>query len=279
MDSEIRFREQLNRELEAVEVPLPAGVAARAANGGWRRRSRRVWLQTASGAGVLAVVAASAVMVSTLGAAGSAQSVHSGSGAGVPTVPPSSGTPAASPISGAPTPPPISGAVQPPGRPTTPVANPLADQSFTLLGQLLPSTGTTSRMGALGYTAEDVVARLSWDTGNGIVEVEANVRKRDLFECPTPTGSWTKEADTVTCSVLADGTQIAVSSFKAASGLRLDGVAVKYGSAVVTVNYANGRLDVDSSPTRTTLPLAPQQALDIARDSGWQPIAQAVASR
>ncbi|UGQ11364.1 hypothetical protein LO772_31985 [Yinghuangia sp. ASG 101] len=252
VETEDLFRGQLHTEINELEVPPATGVAARAVAVG-RRRARRRALGQAAGATLAAGVIAAGVM-------GAAELRPSPAAKAGPAADPSSG------IDGQ------VGGVNPelPAQPVAP--NPLAEQLGPIITSLLP--GGTKQVTTNTAVDGGLYATVTWDTGQGVVEVTFHMVGKRFFGCTMADGKPTpKENNFGGCRNAPDGTLLG--TFEKPfpdKGIAWKGLNYVTGETMVELTYGNGELSDNGKPTRGTLPLTDEQALSILTNPAWAPI-------
>ncbi|OPC77112.1 hypothetical protein B4N89_41855 [Embleya scabrispora] len=253
METEDLFRNELRAQLDELVIPPGAGLAARAAEGG-RRRARRRALGQAVGATL-------AVGVIAAGILGAAQLGPSPAATAGPAADPSPSS-----IDGE------LGGLNP-ELPTQPVApNPLAERLGPIIKTLLP--GGTKDVTTNTAIDGGLYAKVTWDTGQGVVEVTFNMVGKRFFGCTMTDGKpKPKENNFGGCRNAPDGTLLG--TFEKPfpdKGIAWKAVNYVIGETMVELSYGNGELSDNGKPTRSTLPLTDEQALSILKNPAWAPI-------
>ncbi|MDI2125287.1 hypothetical protein [Yinghuangia seranimata] len=253
METEELFRSGLQAEAEELVAPPRPGLAARAAEGGRRRARRRMLGQAAGGALAVGLIAA--------GVVGAVQ---------LKPGPAAKAGPAASPsqswIDG------WFGGVNP-DLPSQPVApNPLAERLGPIIAELLP--GGTKQVKTNTSIDGGLYASVTWDTGQGVVEVVFHMSGKRFFLCHLVDGKPTpNENNYSSCSNAPDGTLL--STYEKPfpeKGIAWKGFSYVSGKTKVELAYGNGELSDNGKPTRSTFPLTDEQALSILKSPAWAPI-------
>ncbi|MEU0938072.1 hypothetical protein [Embleya sp. NPDC005971] len=253
VETEDLFRSELRAEVDELVIPPGAGLATRAAEGGRRRARRRALGQT--------VGVTLAVGVIVAGGLGAAQ---------LRTSPATKAGPAADPspsrIDGR------LGGVNPelPAQPVAP--NPLADRLGPIIRNLLP--GGTKQITTNTAVDGGLYAKVTWDTGQGVVEVTFHMVGKRFSGCTMADGRpKPKENNFGGCRNAPDGTLLG--TFEKPfpdKGIAWKSVNYVTGETMVELSYGNGELSDNGKPTRSTLPLTDEQALSILRNPAWAPI-------
>jgi len=253
VETEDLFRRELRAELDELAIPPGAGLAARAAEGGRRRARRRALGQTVGTTLAVGVIAAG-----VLGAA------H------LRTSPATNAGPAANP-----SPTRIDawfGGVNPelPAQPVAP--NPLADQVGPIIANLLP--GGTKQVTTNTGVDGRLHAKVIWDTGQGVVEVNFQMVGERFFGCIMADGrAKPKENNFGGCHQASDGTLLGTYEKPFPDkGIAWKIINYVTGETMVELSYGNGEMSDNGRPTRDTLPLTDEQALSILRNPAWAPI-------
>lgn len=253
VETEDLFRSELRAELDELAIPPGAGLAVRAAEGGRRRARRRALGQAVGATLAVGVIAAGVLGAAQLG-----------------TSPAAKAGPAADPspswIDGR------FGGVNPelPAQPVAP--NPLAEQLGPIITSLLP--GGTKQVTTNTAVDGGLYAKVTWDTGQGVVEVTFHMVGKRFFGCTMADGKpKPKENNFGGCRNAPDGTLLG--TFEKPfpdKGIAWKAVNYVAGETMVELSYGNGELSDNGKPTRSTLPLTDEQALSILRNPAWAPI-------